>query len=75
MSGNIIESSLGDDSILAGAHSPVDPVLEEAARFITRHDAADLLPMMQLTPAERAVNADRWAAFVEAAPSEGGAVA
>lgn len=64
------------DDVLRNAHSPIDPVLANAAaRFITRHDCADLLPMMQLTDADLAANRDRWAAFVEAAPSDGGEVA
>lgn len=64
------------DDVLRNAHAPLDPVLADAAaRFITRHDCADLLPMMQLTDADRAANHARWVVHVEAGPSDGGEAA
>lgn len=70
MSGAHIESSLGDTSILDGATRPIDPATQtKVAALLVANGHADLLPMMQLTDADLAANRDRWAAFVEAAPS------
>lgn len=76
MSGAHIESSLGDTSILDGATRPIDPASQaKVAALFVANGHADLLPMMQLTDADRAANHARRVVHVEAGPSDGGEAA